>query len=42
MEEGVASTKLLGIIYNRNDRKIIMEDNQTTLDLAKEALEKLQ
>jgi len=41
MEIGVASTKLLGIMYNMDDRKKIMEDNQANLDLAKEALEKL-
>ncbi len=41
MEEGVTSTKLLKIKYNTDDRKKIMEDNQATIDLAKEALEKL-
>jgi hypothetical protein len=42
MEIGVASTKLLGIMYNMNDMKKIMENNQATLDLAKKALEKLR
>jgi hypothetical protein len=42
MEIGVASTKLLGIKYNMDDMKKTMEDDQATLDLAKEALEKLR
>ncbi len=42
MDEGVASTKLLGIKYNLGERKKVVEEAQATLDVAKNTLSKLQ
>jgi hypothetical protein len=42
MDEGVASTKLLGIKYNLDDMKKATEEAQTTLNVAKSTLSKLQ
>jgi hypothetical protein len=42
MDEGVASTKLLGIKYNLGERKKAVEEAQATLDVAKNTLSKLQ
>jgi hypothetical protein len=42
MDEGVASTKLLGIKYNLDDKKKTMEEAQATLNVAESTLSKLQ
>ncbi len=41
MDEGVASTKLLGIKYNLDDKKKIVEEAQATLNVAKNTLSEL-
>ncbi len=42
MDEGVASTKLLGIKYNLDDKKKAMEGAQATLHVAENTLSKLR
>ncbi len=42
MDEGVASTKLLGIKYNLGDKKKVVEEAQETPYVTKNTLSKLQ
>jgi hypothetical protein len=42
MDEGVTSTKLLGIKYNLDDRKIAEEEAQSTLNVIENTLSKLR
>jgi hypothetical protein len=38
MDEGVTSTKLLGIKYNLDDKKKAVEETQSTLNVTKNTL----
>ncbi len=38
MDEGVTSTRLLGIKYNLDDKKKMMEETQATLNVTKNTL----
>jgi hypothetical protein len=42
MDEGLASTKLLGIKYNLGDRRKAVEEAQATINVAKSTLSKLR
>jgi hypothetical protein len=42
MDESVACTKLLGIKYNLNAKKKVVEEAQATLNVAKNTLSELQ